>query len=123
MPWDPPIETALADLKDEIVEFVLERAEAANEALVRFTPVDTGRLRGNWAAGLNADPPQVRLPDDKTGQITISFNAAKLRQQYQLGQEIVFANFTPYGVFINDGTSKIAPFRIVERAAAEAASV
>lgn len=114
MGWDVDIDAALRDIGAAIEDEVKEGAKVGARYLVLETPVRTGQLRGGWQPGINADPPFSRPPDDKTGEITIAYMEAVI-EQYRLGDELVFTNYTPHGIYINDGTEKITPRRMVER--------
>lgn len=121
MPWSEPLDGFFDDAVREIEEDVKSGAKIAAQSLVNYTPVDTGRLVGNWQAGINNDPPEVRLPDDPSRGYTMLYLEAAI-EQFRLGDVLAYVNYTPYGVFVNDGTIKIEPRRFVERAAEDVAN-
>ena len=113
--WDPPLGVALNAMADDMVDAFKNAGRTAIRSLVAYTPVKTGQLRGGWIAAINGDPAFQRPPDDKLGVVTIAFADAVI-EGYRLGDELRIVNFTPHGIFVNDGTSRIEPRRMVERA-------
>ena len=87
-------------------------------SLVLKTPVDTGRLRGGWAItiGRASDANSTRL--DKAGSSTISSGKTQIANA-NFGDVLILQNNVEYGIFINDGTPRIRPHRMVERTADE----
>lgn len=121
VPWSVPLDKFFDGAIDEIETDLKDGARVAAQALNQYTPVDTGRLVGNWQAGLNNEPPEIRLPDDPSRSFTIVYLEAAI-EKFRLGDVLSFVNYTPYGVFVNDGTVKIEPRRFVERAAEDTAN-
>lgn len=121
MTWSIPLDRFFDDATSDIEDDVKGGARVAAQGLNRYTPVDTGRLVGNWQGAINGDPPNVRLPDDPSRSFSIVFLEAVV-EQFRLGDILAFVNFTPYGGFVNDGTAKIEPRRFVERAAEDVAN-
>lgn len=121
MGWDRSIAAELARMKASLAEVVQEAARVAARSIITYTPVDTGRLAGNWQGAINAEPPTARLQDDPSKQFTLTFFEA-LVEKIELGDQFVMTNATPYAEFINDGTSKTPPRKMVERGAADAAN-
>ncbi|MGD9800154.1 MAG: HK97 gp10 family phage protein [Parvularculaceae bacterium] len=119
MPWDTDIGAELDDMQRELEDEVKAGAMVIAEGLNRYTPVDTGRLVGNWQAGINTDPPDVRLPDDPSRSFSIVYLEAAI-EQFSLGDSLVFANFTPYASLVNDGAESREPRRFLERAIEDA---
>ena len=81
---------------------------------VMKTPVDTGRLRGGWLVSFGTPSEQVTQTEDKAGGLTITKGQSAIGNA-ELGQVLIIENNVEYGVFINNGTDKIAPRRMVER--------
>lgn len=121
MPWDRPIRDSIRELENSALETIKGTMRVAAREVVTLTPVDTGRLRGNWQPAINADPPEFRVQDDPSGAFTISLIFAVI-DNVQLGDSLNISNATPYGIFINDGTSRIPPVMMVERAVAAASN-
>lgn len=88
------------------------------------TPVDTGRARANWFAGINrpVEGTRAALAAGKGGS-TGATNAARAFQQMESvigrrkpGQAIYLSNNLPYIGALNDGSSAQAPAGFVEAA-------
>ena len=83
--------------------------------IVMDTPVDEGRLRGNWQAGVNDQPSGQLDLLDKTGMTTIGRITAIIAP-LQYDQKLVFCNNLPYAVPIEYGHSREkAPQGMVRR--------
>jgi hypothetical protein len=97
---------------DKVVRKV---ALAADQAVVMATPVDTGRARANWIAGLNAAPSQVTDAEDKSGGKAIQ-QAAGVIAGYDGDKdaEIHITNNLPYIGRLNEGSSYQAPANFVQ---------
>lgn len=84
--------------------------------IVRKTPVDTGRARGNWTAGIGTLPAGTDAPDKKGGA-TIAQAAAVIATAEPDGPAIYIGNNTPYILRLEIGppkpTSKQAPAGMV----------
>lgn len=73
---------------------------------VMSTPVDTGRLRGNWQMTLGAPAAGVTDVADKSGQMVVSTIA---QQVGGVGKVNYLVNNLPYAESIEYGHSKQAP--------------
>ena len=82
--------------------------------IVLRTPVDTGRLRGNWFPTIN------RASDQIDGNSEGRENTAG---RAKLGDSIFFINNLPYAQVIEDGSSKQAPAGMVKVTVAEYQSI
>ena len=69
------------------------------------TPVDTGRLRGNWFASINR--PSKQVDGSAEGYEGAVFKA-------KLGDSIYLVNNLPYAKVIEDGSSAQAPQGMVK---------
>lgn len=84
----------------------------ALRGVVLLTPVDEGRLRGNWQLTLVA-PAEGHDPDrlDGNGEETIAAGAEALSVARSAGGNpfsiVWLHNGVPYGVYVNDG---VAPY-------------
>ena len=79
--------------------------------VIQRTPVDTGRLRGNWFANLNS--PSKQMDGSGEGYEGVTFRAA-------LGDSIYLVNNLPYAKVIEDGNhSQQAPKGMVKVTVAE----
>jgi hypothetical protein len=97
-------------------------AIVADQALVMATPVDTGRARANWIAGLGSASSSVTDAVDKTGQSAIN-QAAGVISQYRggPGAAIHITNNLPYIQTLDEGSSVQAPAGFVRLALKKAA--
>lgn len=95
----------MASFKDQMKKFNAKAEKAATlvfrgtalslfSQIVTRTPVDTGRLRGNWQAGINS-------PADSGGDSAIG--------ALTLGDTVFITNNLPYAQVIESGSSKQAP--------------
>ena len=74
------------------------------------TPVDTGRLRGNWFASINR--PSKQVDGSAEGYEGVVFKA-------KLGDSLFLVNNLPYAKVIEDGSSAQAPHGMVKVTVAE----
>lgn len=83
-------------------------------AIIKDTPVDTGRLRGNWQTTIGS-PASGSFPSstDKNGSISGAAMKAKV-SQYKVGQKLFLTNNLPYAQAIEDGHSKQRPYGMVK---------
>jgi len=79
--------------------------------IILRTPVDTGRLRGNWQVQLNK-PAKGTLTTTKAQ----SPDAAK---KAKLGDSVFITNNLPYAQVIENGSSKQAPSGMIKVVIAE----
>lgn len=116
MGWDRPIRDSLREIQDNALEIIHETMRVATRVLLDTTPVDTGRLVGNYQPAINTEPPTFRVQNDPEKAFTKLFIFAVI-DQVRLGDTLNITNATPYALIINDGTSsRIAPVKMVERA-------
>lgn len=76
--------------------------------VVAASPVDTGRFRGNWQAGVGARPTGEVEGVDRDGGATIAAAAATL-ENASLGDTVYVANNLPYARRLEFGHSQQAP--------------
>ena len=99
-------------VKDDIEEFVLAETQKLainiDREVVRETPVDTGRAKGNWLAS-------VGVPDTRQLNVTGSTEGAAIQQAVAvIGKAIVYQlvyiqNNLPYIQRLNNGWSLQQP--------------
>ena len=83
--------------------------------IIMDTPVDEGRLRGNWQVGVNYQPSSQLEMLDRTGMATIGRITAIITL-LQYDQKLVFCNNLPYAIPIEYGHSREkAPQGMVRR--------
>lgn len=101
---------------DEIVRKV---ALAADQTIVTATPVDTGRARANWQAGIGSAPAgTVEYSGGGSGAVSYATGAAQSVVTTYKGQPggIWLVNNLPYIQRLNEGWSAQAPAKFVEQA-------
>ena len=88
-------------------------------AIIRTSPVDTGRFRGNWHVSINRirNLPVKRI--DKDGSSTLALGIGKMAKipDYSI---VYVSNNVDYALDLNRGKSKQAPPGFVELALREA---
>lgn len=82
-------------------------------AVIFSTPVKTGRAKGSWGLGLNRTAPGPHNRADPTGAATVAEVTAGLAS-YEPGDRITLSSNLPYIVPLNNGSSKQAPFGMVD---------
>lgn len=89
--------------------------------VIKNTPVDTGRARGNWWLGINEVPAEVHAAENKAEGAALQNAASQAATQkigtYQPDQTIYISNNLPYIRKLNEGHSIQAPAAFVESAA------
>lgn len=119
----------MANFSDDLERFTkkaLTRAETIHRkvgievasAVIRKTPVDTGRARANWLPSLGYSRDDTKETFDKSGQVAVgaatqTFSGAKLEQTLWL------SNNLPYIQRLETGYSKQAPAGMVAVTIAE----
>lgn len=74
-------------------------------AVVKRSPVDTGRFRGNWRVGIGAaDLTFKENLKDKVGDYTLS-RGFTIINRAGWGERIFVTNITPYGIYLEGGSS------------------
>lgn len=73
--------------------------------VVMRTPVDTGRLKGNWQAEINAPSSGSSDEEDSAGGKTINKGYGKMKPA-KFGDSIYIVNNLPYAQAIEDGHGK-----------------
>jgi len=77
--------------------------------IIKESPVDTGRFRGNWQASIGSPAPSTTSRLDSTGAGSIN-DAAVTVQGLKLGQTFYLTNNLPYARRLEYGShSKQAP--------------
>jgi len=76
--------------------------------IIKESPVDTGRFRGNWQASIGSPAPSTTSRLDSTGAGSIN-DVAVTVQGLKLGQTFYLANNLPYAGRLEYGYSKQAP--------------
>lgn len=115
MSIDSDIKRGIRLVEKQIALTIKGTALSLFGAIIKDTPVDTGRLRGNWDVTLNKESNyKSDTVFDKTGGATISKTKAALGK-YKTNDDIYMTNNLEYAVHIEKGTEKIRGHHMVER--------
>lgn len=99
------------DAEYRINETLQTIAIKVGESVVRLSPVDTGRFRGNWQMTIDATSNQSLVRYDPNGQSTINAIAA-VANTFTAGQiayiqnHVLYGNDLEYGLY-NGPTAKV----------------
>lgn len=85
-------------------------------AIIRRTPIRTGRLAGNWQAELNTIPTGIA---DGTGPGQSTASAVSVMSRVKITDSAYLINNLPYAKVIEDGGSAKAPAGMVKVTIAE----
>lgn len=107
---------------DDVRRFSVKAGESSDQivravtlslfnGIIRDTPVDTGRARGNWQTTVGA-PASGEI--DRVGA-SASIAEVEANTPTGAGQETYLANDLPYIVQLEEGTSKQSPQGMVKR--------
>ena len=80
------------------------------------TPVDTGRARWGWFLTINV-PSNSTPPEGKYSAPKINERMQAIKDSFTVSDTLYLTNNVPYVPDLNNGTSKQAPARFVERSA------
>lgn len=87
--------------------------------LVRMSPVDTGRFRGNWQVAFDAPADGALETYDKSGSQTLA-SGSLIMERFKVGvRDIYFTNNLPYAYELEFGSSQQAPEGMVRVTAVE----
>ena len=85
-----------AKLSEKKLETVVKKTFIQlSTAVIKDTPVDSGRLRGNWQPAINKYEEDVTDTKDKSGAKAIS-NVVIDANRYKLGDTLTMSNNLPY---------------------------
>lgn len=111
---------------DETLQTIIMKI---GESVVRLSPVDTGRFKGNWQLTIDSMASSSLLREDKEGSMTLA-DMASVVNGFTAGQIAYIQNHVLYGYDLEYGSSKQAPDGMVritealfERIVAEAAAL
>lgn len=98
------------DLTEDKMEVVVKKSFIGLSAdIIKDTPVDQGRLRGNWFPDVNKFSSETTEAADPSGAKTIAKVAAETNK-FRLGDTLTLTNNMPYAERIEfEGWSKKAP--------------
>ena len=102
------------ELEDVLVtsqEFKEKIAFDLFAGIIKDTPVDTGRARGNWMVSLGSAVEAVvdsgpTISNDEPVPSAVKNEGLSTISKSKPGQDIVISNNLPYIVFLEEGTTK-----------------
>ena len=107
------------DARENIAEAIAGIGLVLLSGIVRKTPVDTGRARGNWITSVASVDARQLEQFDKSGSKAINDAASKLEAYPDTLPEIYVQNNLPYALRLENGHSKQAPSGMVALTIAE----
>lgn len=82
-------------------------------SVVKKTPVDTGRARGNWQLGINVIPRGETFGASGAAGAPLAL-ASEKSGDIKAGDSVFIVNSVPYIFMLEKGSSKQAPMGMVE---------
>jgi len=76
-----------------------------SNSIIMDSPVDSGRLRGNFQPDINSIQNDVLEVDDKSGSTTVA-KVSATTNKLQLGQYFTLTNNLDYAIHLEFGTAK-----------------
>ena len=106
----------LVDTDEKIEDAISLIAMDSLRGIVKKSPVDTGRFRGNWIVSKNRMNPAKVNKLDKTGTSSITRGTQTIETfEYKKDKSIIIQNNLPYAMRLENGHSKQAPEGIVAK--------
>lgn len=117
---------------DEVLQTIVIKV---GESVVRLSPVDTGRFRGNWQLSIDSGSTSSLVRYDQTGQSTINEIASKANtftagQVAYIQNHVLYGNDLEYGLYsgptqkvTEEGFSRQAPAGMVRITELQFASI
>ncbi len=96
------------NLKGYAEEMVRGTLFALSSRIIKESPVDTGRFRGNWQASVNTPKKGKLQRKDKSGAASIN-EMSSVVMSFDMGQTFYLTNNLPYARRLEYGYSKQAP--------------
>jgi len=90
------------------------------DLIVRKTPVDTGRARGNWQVAVDTEAGEATVDGGPAGAVT-AIGLSKLASVKAFSTVVIYNN-VEYIVFLEEGSSTQAPQGMVQISIAEVES-
>jgi hypothetical protein len=110
----------IADTEEKIEDAIALIALDSLRGVVRKSPVDTGRFRGNWIVSKNAANTTSSQVTDKNGGQTITKGSGVINTfKMNADSRIIIQNNLPYANRLENGWSKQAPNGMVALTVAE----
>lgn len=112
--FDKELKKASNKIKDAIEKTLRATAVDMFSKIILRTPVDTGRLRGNWQASVQNPILSELDTTSKTGNETIATGKTNINTYKLDDKSIWFSNNLPYAVVIEDGGVNRRPYGMVK---------
>ena len=109
---------AIKDIQDIPEKVVRGTLISLSSRIIKRSPVDSGRFRGNWQATIGS-PASGQLSSIDTNGSATSANAANVANRLEAGSIFYLTNNLPYGESLEYGYSKQAPAGMVRVTLAE----
>lgn len=109
---------AIKDIQDIPEKVVRGTLISLSSRIIKRSPVDSGRFRGNWQATIGSPASGQLSSIDSNGSAT-SANAANVANRLEAGSIFYLTNNLPYGERLEYGYSKQAPAGMVRVTLAE----
>lgn len=93
---------------DKAQDVVRKTALELQAGMIEKSPVDTGRFKGNWQAGIGVVNTATDSGDDKSGAGALGRTQTVLAT-WKPGQKIILTNSLPYAKRLEYGWSDQAP--------------
>ena len=105
-------------LPRELVVFHKRLILQALDSIVKMTPVDTGRAKGNWQVTIGSPASGILDRTDKAGNTTIAIGRSQIvgLRPFSI---VWITNNLPYAISLEGGWSSIAPVGMVAVTIAE----
>jgi hypothetical protein len=102
------------DMEEEVNKEVRVVGFGILTGLIKSTPVDTGRARGNWFTSLTS--PIRKIEPERKSATAVSDGSKKIDQAKNIDYpSVTLSNNLPYIERLNSGHSKQAPAKFVEQ--------
>jgi len=112
------LETALNNLSKFPEKVVRGTLLDMTSKIIKRSPVDTGRFRGNWQASFGTPKQGVTSTNDKTGARATSESSSAINSM-KMGDTFYLTNNLPYATRLEFGYSEQAPQGMVRVTVAE----
>ena len=109
---------AIKDIQDIPEKVVRGTLISLSSRIIKRSPVDSGRFRGNWQATIGS-PASAQLSSVDTNGSATAANAANVANRLEAGSIFYLTNNLPYGERLEYGYSKQAPSGMVRVTLAE----
>tara|TARA_Y100001937_G_scaffold4998_1_gene6611 strand:- start:515 stop:910 length:396 start_codon:yes stop_codon:yes gene_type:complete len=113
MSFEDEMESAIRKIKETHNKIVRTATIDLFSGVIRDTPVDTGRARGNWVTQVGLPAQEEIERDDPDGSLAI---AEVISETPELaGREVFLSNALPYIEGLENGRSMQSPAGMVRR--------